>query len=120
MIARYRDFWLGLTGALALASIWVILPLEKKLNLGLDLQGGMHLVMEVEKEKLPEGANVRDAVDRAIEIIRNRVDALGVAEPQIQRQGDSWIVVQLPGIKEPEKAKKLIGQTALLEFKLVS
>ncbi len=120
MVARYRDFWLGLTGVLALVSVWVILPLEKKLNLGLDLQGGMHLVMEVEKDKLPEGANVRDAVDRAIEIIRNRVDALGVAEPTIQRQGESWIVVQLPGIKNPERAKELIGKTALLEFKLVS
>ncbi len=120
MIARYRDFWLGLTGALALISAWLVFPLEQKLNLGLDLQGGMHLVMEVEKDKLPEGANVRDAVDRAIEIIRNRVDALGVSEPTIQRQGESWIVVQLPGIKNPEKAKELIGKTALLEFKLVS
>jgi preprotein translocase subunit SecD len=80
----------------------------------------MHLVMEVEKDKLPPGSSLMDAVDRAIEIIRNRIDAIGVAEPVIQRQGESWIVIQLPGLDYPKKAKELIGTTALLEFKLVS
>ncbi len=120
MIARYRDAILGLVAVLTALALWSIFPLERKLNLGLDLQGGMHLVMEVDAAKIPPGTTVMDAVDRAIEIIRNRVDALGVAEPVIQRQGSSWIVVQLPGIKDPQKALDLIGQTALLEFKLVS
>ena len=120
MIAQYKNFWLGVTGALALASLWAVFPLEKKLNLGLDLQGGMHLVLEVDGSKVPPGTTVADAVDRAIEIIRNRVDALGVSEPVIQKQGESWIVVQFPGLKDPQKAIDLIGQTALLEFKLVS
>ena len=62
---------------------------------------------------------MNDALDRAIEIIRNRVDQFGVTEPLIARQGDHWIVVQLPGIKDPERAKELIGKTALLEFHMV-
>lgn len=120
MIQRYRDIVLIAVGALTLLSVWVILPFKEKINLGLDLQGGMHMVLEVEKDKIPEGTTVKDAVDRAIEIIRNRVDELGVVEPSIQKQGLQWIVVQLPGVKDPERAIGLIGQTALLEFKLVS
>src|SRR6185503_18716525 len=120
MIARYRDAILGIVAVMSALAIWAIFPLERKLNLGLDRQGGMHLVMEVDASKIPPGTTVQDAVDRAIEIIRNRVDALGVAEPVIQRQGASWIVVQLPGIKDPQKALDLIGETALLKFKLVS
>lgn len=102
---------------LIISSIWVII--EKKINLGLDLQGGMHLVLEVDINKLPSPIKLRDAVDRALEIIRNRVDALGITEPLIHREGDKWIIVQLPGIKEPERAIEIIGKTALLEFKLV-
>ena len=63
---------------------------------------------------------IRDhAVDQSLEIIRNRIDQFGVTEPVIVRQGDKDIVVQLPGIKDPERALKLIGKTAQLEFKLV-
>ncbi|MBI5594525.1 MAG: protein translocase subunit SecD [Elusimicrobia bacterium] len=89
------------------------------LNLGLDLRGGSHLLMELEIEKLPHDADVADALSRAIEILRNRVDALGVAEPLIARQGERWIVVQLPGIKNAQAAKEIIGTTALLEFRMV-
>jgi protein-export membrane protein SecD len=94
-------------------------PPNEKIKLGLDLQGGMHLVLEVDTAKLPPGSDPSDAVDRALEIIRNRVDKFGVSEPVIQRQGKDRIVVQLPGLKDPQRAKKLIGSTALLEFKLV-
>lgn len=94
--------------------------LGKILKLGLDLRGGMHLVLEVDLSKLPEGTSASDAMERALEIIRNRVDAFGVAEPLIARQGDRWIVVELPGVKDPERAIELIGKTALLEFKLVA
>lgn len=89
------------------------------LKLGLDLKGGIHLILEVEIEKLEEGTSREDAVDRALEIIRNRVDQFGVSEPYITRQGEKWIVVQLPGLKNPQAAIDLIGKTALLEFKLV-
>ncbi len=91
----------------------------KVLNLGLDLRGGTHLLLELEASKLDEGANIKDAVDRAIEIIRNRIDQFGVSEPLIAKQGERWIVVQLPGIKDPARAKELIGKTAMLEFRLV-
>jgi len=93
--------------------------LKKILNLGLDLRGGTHLVLELDRSKLPPDTKTIDALDRAIEIIRNRVDQFGVAEPLIARQGDRWIVVQLPGIKDSGRAKELIGKTALLEFRLV-
>ncbi len=89
------------------------------LNLGLDLKGGTHLLMELDVSKLDPKADVNDAIQRAIEIIRNRVDQFGVAEPLIAKQGDRWIVVQLPGITNSEQAKDLIGKTALLEFRMV-
>jgi len=171
---------------------------HKKINLGLDLQGGMHLVLEVQTQKAVEGSierisqdlrrqmkkeRVRQtglnivngdritvqipgpenldnfeklldkefgglridsrtnagetttvqlslpdeeiletkelAVRQALETIRNRIDQYGVAEPDIRRQGDQRILIQLPGIKNPEDAKELIGKTALLEFKLL-
>ena len=62
----------------------------------------------------------RFAIDQSLETIRNRVDQFGVSEPSIQRQGDQDIVVQLPGVQDPQRAKELIGKTAVLEFKLVS
>jgi len=94
--------------------------LGKILKLGLDLRGGMHLVLEVDFNRLPEGTSPSDAMERALEVIRNRVDQFGVAEPLIARQGDRWIVMELPGVKDPERAIGLIGKTALLEFKLVN
>ena len=171
---------------------------HKKINLGLDLQGGMHLVLEVQTQQvventadrlgqemrsllkkeriryldlktmpggklaveLPnlenlekfeiflgkefgglstiskdtegdrtsvvlgipqeEATNLKDmAVRQALETIRNRIDQFGVAEPDIRRQGENRILVQLPGVKDTDRAKGLIGKTALLEFKLV-
>ena len=91
---------------------------EKSIPLGLDLQGGMHLVLEVDSSKLPP-EEAKGAVDRAIEVIRNRIDQFGVAEPIIQKEGTDRIVVQLPGLSDRDRAKELIGKTALLEFKLV-
>lgn len=89
------------------------------INLGLDLKGGSHLILEVDTGKLPAEMELADAVNRAIEVIRNRVDQFGVTEPLIAKQGDRWIVVQLPGVKDPKRAKELIGKMALLEFRLV-
>ncbi len=166
---------------------------DRALNLGLDLQGGMHLVLDVDTEKAFQaqisreakdlerylggrigGATVtlngdkvylelaepgdyeeareilrdryrqweverksdtkllliydssqarrikRSAREQALEVIRSRVDEFGVAEPSIQPQGERRIIIQLPGMKDPERAKRLIGRTALLEFKLVN
>ena len=91
---------------------------DRAIKLGLDLQGGMYLLLEVDRSKLGP-AEARNAVDQAMQIIRNRVDQFGVAEPSIQKQGENRILVQLPGLLDQERAKSLIGQTALLEFKLV-
>ncbi len=99
-------------------SLWGMLPLKEKINLGLDLQGGMHLVLKVDISKLSEEAR-EGAQERALEIIRNRVDQFGVREPSIHRQGTDEIVVQLPGVTDRQRALDLIGRTALLEFKLV-
>jgi len=88
-------------------------------NLGLDLKGGTHMVMELEVDKLDAKTPLNDAMTQAIEIIRNRVDQFGVAEPLIVRQGARWIVVQLPGVTDSAHAKELVGKTALLEFRMV-
>ncbi len=93
----------------------------KKLKLGLDLIGGMNLVLVPDTSRL-SSKEAEDAAERALEVIRNRVDEFQVAEPIVQLEGqgeDKRIVVQLPGLDNPERARKILGQTALLEFKLV-
>ena len=92
---------------------------EGRINLGLDLQGGMHLVLEVDTSKLSAN-EAKDAPQRALEIIRNRIDQFGVLEPVIQLQGNKRILIQLPGITDRERAKDIIGKTAHLEFRIVS
>ncbi|MFQ5599927.1 MAG: protein translocase subunit SecD [Candidatus Krumholzibacteriia bacterium] len=92
--------------------------LERSLKLGLDLQGGMHLVLELDEASLKGGAH-RDAQDRVMEILSTRVDQFGVTEPTITRQGNNRILVQLPGIDDPNRAKKLVGEVAELEFRMV-
>lgn len=91
---------------------------KKAIKLGLDLSGGMHLVLEVDDSQL-EDDQKRDVVIRALEVIRNRVDQFGVSEPSIQREGTKRIIVQLPGLQDAERAKRLIGQTAMLEWRLI-
>ena len=91
---------------------------ENALKLGLDLQGGVHLVMEVDDSKLDANAR-RDVMDRAIKIYRNRIDQFGVSEPTIQQQGDKRIIVELPGLEDVDRAHRILGQTAQLEFRLV-
>jgi protein-export membrane protein SecD/preprotein translocase SecF subunit len=102
-----------------LASVYFAFPIEKRINLGLDLQGGIHLVIQVETEKLDKNAR-QDALERAIEILRNRIDPTGGSEIVIQRQGESQILIQLPGIHDRETALKKIGTVAELNFHLVS
>jgi len=92
---------------------------EKAMRLGLDLQGGSYLVYEVDLDKIPEAERKGDEVERAIEIIRNRVDAYGVTEPVIQKSGTNRIVIQLPGLDSPERVRDLIGKTARLDFRIV-
>jgi len=100
-------------------SIYFALPPQEKINLGLDLKGGIHIVLAVETDKIPE-PHREGAVDRAVEIIQNRIDQFGVREPYITKQGKSQIVVQLPGLTDKERAREIVAKTAHLEFKLVS
>ncbi|MDY0152673.1 MAG: protein translocase subunit SecD [Candidatus Cloacimonas sp.] len=92
---------------------------QNKLKLGLDLRGGMQILLEVDTSELSV-ADAKGAVDQNIKIIRERIDQFGVAEPSIQKLGDKRIMVQLPGVSNFEAAEKLIKQTAMLEFKLVT
>ncbi len=89
-------------------------PLKLRINLGLDLQGGSYLVLEA--QDTPQTPATPEAVDAAMSVIANRIDQLGLVEPTLQRQGSRRIVVELPGIQDPERAIELIGKTALLEF----
>ena len=104
---------------LTAGSIYQILPLKDKVKLGLDLRGGVHLLLRAKLEALPSERNRQEAVDQVLEIIRTRVDGLGVTEPLVQVEGDDSIVVELPGFDDPKRAKDLIGKTAILEFKMV-
>ncbi|MBC8525769.1 MAG: protein translocase subunit SecD [Candidatus Cloacimonetes bacterium] len=92
---------------------------KKELKLGLDLQGGMHLMLEVDTEELSKEA-AESSVKGALEIIRNRIDQFGVSEPAIQKISKNRILVQLPGLRDANRAKDLIGKTALLEFNLAA
>ena len=92
---------------------------KRILNLGLDLRGGSSLLLELDVSKLNGKETLTESMQRAIEIVRNRIDQYGVGEIPITRQGEKWISVQLPGIANPEQAEALIGKTAMLEFRLV-
>jgi len=105
---------------IVLAALYFTFPVQEHINLGLDLKGGMHLVLQVDTDKIEDEDAKKDVVPRAIEILRNRIDKIGAREPIIQRQGDDKILVQLPGITDSEAAKKIIGMVAQLEFRLVN
>ena len=95
-----------------------ISPLLNSIKQGLDLQGGTHVVLQA--VDTPELKVDDDAVNRSVKIIERRVNELGLTEPVIQRQGKDRIIVELPGVKDPDKAIAMLGRTALLEFKDVS
>jgi SecD/SecF fusion protein len=139
---KYKLIWkVGLIAALIIFSCWQLIPSikffylseeeqvemdpgkfekirSKALNLGLDLQGGIHLVMQVDTSGM-EADEANDSVDKAMTVIANRVDQFGLVEPVVQRQGSNRIIIELPGMKDVERAKRLIGQTARLEFKFL-
>src|SRR5439155_19161210 len=87
---------------------------HKKVTLGLDLQGGLEVVLKANPAK---GQKLDPAaLDRSVSIMRQRVDKLGVAEPEIRKQGKNQIVIELAGVHDPAKAASIIGKTAQLEF----
>ncbi len=100
--------------------------LAKKINLGLDLQGGMHLVLRADFESIERKQNKKleerekaDITQQALELLRNRIDKFGVAEPSIRTRGVEAIEIQMPGVKDPAGIKKAIGTTGRVEYRLV-
>src|SRR3954471_18572361 len=94
---------------------WVVLT--EPANLGLDLAGGTQIVLEAEDTERVKVDG--DVASRTLEVLRRRVDALGVAEPSLQRSGSRRIIVELPGVQDPAEAVDVIGRTAQLEFRPV-
>ncbi len=108
---RYLLTLLAIAGALLGV---VALSLVKSPTLGLDLQGGLAVVLQAEA---PKGQTVdRAGMDRSIEIMRARIDRLGVTEPEIRRQGEDQIIIELPGVHDADRAAEIVGTTARLEF----
>lgn len=123
-------------GSLALVSVWALVPRNitirergpdgrmrdttvrrVPLKRGLDLQGGIHLALEIDESGGPV-ANRADAIDRALTVIRTRIDEFGVAEPVIQKVGDERIVVELAGIDDPGRAEQIVARSAFLEWRI--
>jgi SecD/SecF fusion protein len=108
-----RYLWI-LAGLVAVLAGVVVLGFFRSPTLGLDLQGGLELVLQAQA---PQGREITDEdLDRSVEIIRNRVDKLGVAEPEIRRQGSDQILVDLAGVFNAARAAEIIGKTAQLQF----
>ena len=113
MTSRRRNLFVILLMLGFLAASGAVIAL-KQMRLGLDLKGGIELVYQ--GEPTPQSSVTPEAINRAIDIIRTRVDQLGVAEPEIQRLGSNQIAVDLPGVKDLDRAKKQVGTTAQLLF----
>ncbi len=133
MNLRYR---LVIIAALIAASIWALLPrtvVERvdagngvirfdtakqfPIREGLDLKGGMHLTLEINQSK-GTVANVGDAIDRAIKVIRTRIDQFGVSEPVVQKEGTDRIVVELPGVQDQQRAYDIVKDVAYLQMQI--
>jgi preprotein translocase subunit SecD len=130
---KYR---LLLIAGLFLAAVWALFPrtvVERvkrdgvfvydtvqrvPLKRGLDLQGGMHLTLEIDEAKQAV-ANKDEALDRALKVVRQRIDEFGVAEPVVQKVGTDRIIVELPGIDDAQRAQDVVQNQAFLEFQIV-
>lgn len=129
---KYR---VALILALVAASVWALFPRTvvervKKdgvftydtlrrvpLKRGLDLQGGMHLALEIDESKQAV-ADKSDALDRALKVVRTRIDEFGVSEPVVQKLGTDRIIVELPGIDDPQRAEAVVQKSAFLQFQI--
>src|SRR6184192_3105170 len=124
-------------GILLVLSVWALIPTNTTqrvrdaatgrmkdttvrrvpINLGLDLQGGIHLALEVDQSKGPV-PDCADAIQRAERVVRSRIDEFGTTEPVVQLAGRCRLIVELPGEKDPARAKSIIQRTAFLEFRI--
>src|SRR6266700_7690338 len=128
---------LFIIGGLVLLSAWALIPTDTTqrvrdattgrmkdttirrvpLNLGLDLQGGIHLALEVDQSKGPV-PDPAEAIHRAERVVRTRIDEFGTTEPVVQVVGNDRLIVELAGEKDPARAKSVIQRTAFLEFRI--
>ncbi len=98
--------------------VWAILPIQQKIHLGLDLQGGVRVLLQLDTSK--EVPTITSQVQGQVEqVIQNRINGLGVAEPVITRVGSDRLLVELPAVKNPDEAVKVLRDVAILEFKIV-
>ncbi len=112
---KWQDWlWLVVIVGVTAVALWVIQNPDYPIRQGLDLQGGLQVLLEA--DVLPDQQVDPEQMDTARQIIDQRVNALGVAEPLVQLEGERRILVELPGIDNPEEAFTLIQETALLEF----
>jgi preprotein translocase subunit SecD len=132
MSLKYR---IAIILALVAASVWLLFPRTTTervkrngvfvmdtvrrvpLKRGLDLQGGMHLALEVDESKGTVG-NKSEAIDRALKVVRTRIDQFGVSEPLVQKAGNERIIVELPGIDDPQRAMDVVQKSAFLQFEI--
>lgn len=111
---RRNILFLVLVALLVGAAVYFIVPPAQRTKLGLDLQGGLAVILEAQDSA--RAPRTEEGMNKAIGIINDRVNRLGVAEAEIQRQGDWKVSVQLPGIENPDQALAVIGRTAVLEM----
>ncbi|MGH2688635.1 MAG: protein translocase subunit SecD, partial [Actinomycetota bacterium] len=110
-----KKYWISvvLVGLVVVGTVATIFTTGLKPRLGLDLKGGVSVILTA-----PEGTDP-DVLERTVGVLRDRVDTAGVAEPEISKEGTNNILIQLPGTRDPERLLKLIGQTAQLQFRPV-
>lgn len=111
----------GLTKLLCVIAILACswwLAIEKPVKLGLDLKGGVYVVLQAKPEK--NAKLDKEAMNRLIEVLDRRINGLGVAESVVQKAGDDRVIIELPGLTNSDEAIKMIGKTALLEFKIMN
>lgn len=113
-----RDKWrLSFIALVIVIAAMAVSPIGGRMRLGLDLKGGVHIVLQAKgTEEVPL---TEDSIERLVAVLRNRIDQYGIAEPQIQREGKDRVAIDLPGVDNPDAALDLIGRTAVLEFRQV-
>lgn len=109
-----QHLWRGILVVVLAFGSAIVVIVVRPVRLGLDLRGGTQVVLEARDSSTRRADS--GAVDRAVEVLRRRVDQLGVSEPTLQRSGDLRIIVELPGVVDPEEALRVVGQTAQLNF----
>jgi preprotein translocase subunit SecD len=119
MWLRWKNWVKGVVVlAVAALCLWLVLPIQQKIKLGLDLQGGVRVLLELNPS--PEVPAITQQVQaQVVQVIDNRINGLGVSEPVITRVGTDRILVELPNVKNPDEAVKTLKEVATLDFKIV-